>query len=57
MEPYSNILSEMSIIDSIKEDDGDNRNWSFPKKVTWKENKRYDLEVSLESNEFFELIP
>lgn len=57
MEPYSNILSEMSIIDSIKEDDGDNRNTSFPKKVIWKENKRYDLEVSLESNEFFELIP
>lgn len=57
MEPYSNILSEMSIIDSIKEDDGDNRNRSFPKKVIWKENKRYDLEVSLESNEFFELIP
>lgn len=25
MEPYSNILNEMSIIDSIKEDDGHNR--------------------------------
>ena len=33
MEPYSNILSETSIINSIKEDDGDNRNRSFPKKV------------------------
>lgn len=31
MEAYSNILSEMSVIDSIKEDDGDNRNRIIPK--------------------------
>lgn len=26
MEPYSNVLNEMSVIDRIKEEEGDNRN-------------------------------